>query len=403
MNGIKIAYARTFQFFLRIASKIVRFPIPMTKERLEDIPTLLNSNGLKCPILIVSNTVSKGKRYESFIKMLEANQIKYFPYIGIASDPTFKTIEVLAGFYKAHECDSIIAIGGGSVIDAAKAMGVLVSNKYKNLSRFKGVLKVKKKLPYFIAVPTTAGTGSEASIASVVTNEETKDKFAISDGKLVPKVAILDDSLLKGLPSELVATTGMDAFTHAIESYMNHAGNKKSKEYAKKSLYLIKNHLYEFYSDRENDIARHNMLYASFYAAISFTRSYVGYVHALAHAIGGVYHKPHGYLIAILLPYVLEAYGKKAYKALAKASIEMGIGSNTASREENALSLISWIRELNQKMGIPNSLDNLINEKDYLPLAEHASIEANPWYPVPKELDKNELASVLRRANSKNN
>ena len=403
MNGIKIAYARTFQFFLRIASKIVRFPIPMTKERLEDIPTLLNSNGLKCPILIVSNTVSKGKRYESVIKMLEANQIKYFPYIGIASDPSFKTIEVLAGFYKAHECDSIIAIGGGSVIDAAKAMGVLVSNKYKNLSRFKGVLKVKKKLPYFIAVPTTAGTGSEASIASVVTNEETKDKFAISDGKLVPNVAILDDSLLKGLPSELVATTGMDAFTHAIESYINHAGNKKSKEYAKKSLYLIKNHLYEFYSDRENDIARHNMLYASFYAAISFTRSYVGYVHALAHAIGGVYHKPHGYLIAILLPYVLEAYGKKAYKALSKASIEMGIGSNTASREENALSLISWIRELNQKMGIPNSLDNLINEKDYLPLAEHASIEANPWYPVPKELDKNELAFVLRRANSKNN
>ena len=403
MNGIKIAYARTFQFFLRIASKIVRFPIPTTKERLEDIPTLLNSNGLKCPILIVSNTVSKGKRYESVIKMLEANQIKYFPYIGIASDPTFKTIEVLAGFYKAHECDSIIAIGGGSVIDAAKAMGVLVSNKYKNLSRFKGVLKVKKKLPYFIAVPTTAGTGSEASIASVVTNEETKDKFAISDGKLVPNVAILDDSLLKGLPSELVATTGMDAFTHAIESYMNHAGNKKSKEYAKKSLYLIKNHLYEFYSDRENDIARHNMLYASFYAAISFTRSYVGYVHALAHAIGGVYHKPHGYLIAILLPYVLEAYGKKAYKALAKASIEMGIGNNTSSREENALSLISWIRELNQKMGIPNSLDNLINEKDYLPLAEHASIEANPWYPVPKELDKNELAFVLRKANSKNN
>jgi alcohol dehydrogenase class IV len=403
MNVIKIAYARTFQFFLRIASKIVRFPIPMTKERLEDIPTLLNSNGLKCPILIVSNTVSKGKRYESFIKMLEANQIKYIPYIGIASDPTFKTIEVLAGFYKAHECDSIIAIGGGSVIDAAKAMGVLVSNKYKNLSRFKGVLKVKKKLPYFIAVHTTAGTGSEASIASVVTNEETKDKFAISDGKLVPNVAILDDSLLKGLPSELVATTGMDAFTHAIESYMNHAGNKKSKEYAKKSLYLIKNHLYEFYSDRENDIARHNMLYASFYAAISFTRSYVGYVHALAHAIGGVYHKPHGYLIAILLPYVLEAYGKKANKALAKASIEMGIGSNTSSREENALSLISWIRELNQKMGIPNSLDNLINEKDYLPLAEHASIEANPWYPVPKELDKNELAFVLRKANSKNN
>ena len=403
MNVIKIAYARTFQFFLRIASKIVRFPIPMTKERLEDIPTLLNSNGLKCPILIVSNTVSKGKRYESVIKMLEANQIKYFPYIGIASDPSFKTIEVLAGFYKAHECDSIIAIGGGSVIDAAKAMGVLVSNKYKNLSRFKGVLKVKKKLPYFIAVPTTAGTGSEASIASVVTNEETKDKFAISDGKLVPNVAILDDSLLKGLPSELVATTGMDAFTHAIESYMNHAGNKKSKEYAKKSLYLIKNHLYEFYSDRENDIARHNMLYASFYAAISFTRSYVGYVHALAHAIGGVYHKPHGYLIAILLPYVLEAYGKKAYKALSKASIEMGIGNNTASREENALSLISWIREFNQKMGIPNSLDNLINEKDYLPLAEHASIEANPWYPVPKELDKNELAFVLRKANSKNN
>ena len=401
MNVIKTAYARTFQFFLRIASKIVRFPIPTVKERLEDIPTLLKDKGLKCPILIVSNTVSKGKRYESLIKMLDANQIKYFSYIGVASDPTFKTIEVLAGFYKAHECDSIIAIGGGSVLDAAKAMGVLVSNKYKNLARFKGVLKVKKRLPFFIAVPTTAGSGSEASIAAVVTNQETKDKFAISDGKLVPNVAILDDSLLKGLPSELVATTGMDAFTHAMESYMNHAGDKKSKEYAKKSLSLIKNHLFEFYSDRENDIARHNMLYASFYAGISFARSYVGYVHALAHAIGGVYHKPHGYLIAILLPYVLEAYGCKAYNALSEASIEMGIGSDKVSKEENASSLISWIRELNQKMGIPDSLDQMIHEKDYLPLAEHASIEANPLYPVPKEFDKNELAFILKRANSK--
>ena len=401
MNKFKVCYYRLFQKTLYVLSKLIRFPIPSIKDKLEDIIDILKTKKLRKPLFIVSNTVSKSERFSSFIKTLEKENITYFIYTGVPPDPTFKSIEVLTGFYKAHECDSIIAVGGGSVIDAAKAMGVLVSYKNKPLSKFRGVLKVHKNLPYFIAAPTTAGTGSEATIASVVINEATNDKFSITDGHLVPKVAILDDTLLKELPNNIIAYTGADALSHSLEAFLGNSSSKLTNDYSLKALYLIKNNLYEFYLDSKNTEARKNMLYASYYGGIVLSRAYVGYVHSLAHAVGGLYHISHGKAIAILLPYVLEVYGEKAYNKLAIAAEEMEIVDSNLTKEEKAKALISWIKDMNNKMGIPNTFDGLIMTQDLDFLVKHAYHEANPWYPVPKILDYKDLKDILVLANGK--
>ena len=399
MNIISKAYSRCFQAGIRVLSKIIRFSIPKSYERLEDIAKSIKNHKLKKPILVVSNTVSKLDRFKDLLASLDKEEISYFVYTGVGSDPTFKMIDVLTGFYKAHECDSIIAIGGGSIMDAAKVMGVLVKYPKKRIEKFRGVLKVHRNLPFFIAVPTTAGTGSEVTIAAVVTNEATGDKFSISDGHLVPDEIILDDTLLKDLPKTIIAGSGMDALTHAIEAYIGESGTKFTDTNALKAINLIGSNLEEFYNNPLNDSARKNMLYASYHAGLAFTRAYVGYVHSLAHAVGGVYHKSHGLSVAILLPYVLEAYGKNAYKKLAKAYDEINPLGYNLSIEDKAKSLICYIRDLNKSLDIPSSFNGLIKEKDLDALASHAAKEANPWYPVPKELSKKELKEILIKAN----
>ncbi|RIA64105.1 alcohol dehydrogenase class IV [Anaeroplasma bactoclasticum] len=402
MNIFSLVYNRVFQGVIKVLQKMIHFSIPKVYESIDEIPYILKERGFKKPIIVVSNSVSKSERFIQFNENLKNHDIAGCVYTGVSSDPTIKSIDVLAGFYRAQGCDSIIAIGGGSVIDASKAMGILIKYPKKSLKSFKGVLKVHKNLPFFIAVPTTAGTGSEATIASVVTDSERNDKYAISDGHLVPDIAILDDTLLTFLPSHIIAQTGMDAYTHALEAFIGRNGNKFTNDNALMALKLIKKNLYDFYLDNGNAKARKNMLYASYYAGLAFTRAYVGYVHSLAHAVGGMYHKPHGYTIAILLPYVLEAYGNKAYKKLSIVSDTLGISDSSTSEEEKAKALILWIRNLNKDLGIPNDFNGLIKDKDLEALSLHAAKEANPWYPVPKELTKKELKMILVKANKNN-
>jgi alcohol dehydrogenase class IV len=399
MNIIKRAYCRTYQGIFRIAMKVLNFRIPEVHHSLNDIPSLWEMNHCKHPLIVSDEIIINLNPVQNFLTELKSKDISFDTYIDIKPDPSFESIERLYQFYNEHNCDCILAIGGGSVIDASKALGCKTLKPEKTLDHFKGVLKVGKDIPYFIAVPTTAGTGSETTVASVVTNEKTNDKFAINDGHLIPQVAVLDDALLENLPPKIIATTGMDAFTHAIEAYIGHSGTKLTDDYATKAMKAIKDHLYDFYLDSHNDIARKNMLEASFNAGVAFTRAYVGYVHALAHSIGGVYHMPHGLCIAILLPYVLEAYGKNAYKKLAEVSDLLELKEKTESEEIKAKAVISWIKEMNQKMNIPSSFEGKIQDKDLDFLASHSANEGNPLYPVPKEFNKEELKEIIRKAN----
>ncbi len=218
---------------------------------------------------------------------------------------------------------------------------------------------------------------------------------------MIPNVAVLDDSLLIGLPKGVIASTGMDALTHAIESYIGRSSTRQSKEYALQAIKLISDNLYAFYTDPKKDEARANMQKASYLAGVSFTRAYVGYVHALAHALGGYYNVPHGFANAVLLPLVLEEYGESVYDRLSEINDDLRLVDPLSPKKEKAEAVIAWIKEMNAKMNIPAKFDHLIkNFADLEALSLHAAKEANPFYPVPREFDKKELKTILLKSDS---
>lgn len=392
MNIFEKLYCRSYQFVLnKIAMPFVSFPEQICFEgnsSLLKIPAFLQEKGYKRPFIIVSNSVSKGMHYDKFKKLLDEFSFDYFEFKKVKQNPEFKVILEAKEEAKNNNIDSIIAIGGGSIIDTAKAVGALLANKNKKLEQFKGLLKVKKRFPMLIACPTTAGSGSEVTIASVVTNSEAKDKFAINSPNLIPQVAVLDDELLRSLPKNIIANCGMDALTHALEAYLGNALTKNTKKAALEAISLIKTSLLDFYNDPNNNTARSNMLKASYLAGVSFTRSYVGYVHAIAHALGGKYDISHGYANAVILPHLLEKYKNKSSKKFLYLAKLLNL--------ENEDEFIDWVKNLNKEMGIPSALTGIIKEEDIHFLAKHAAKEANPLYPVPLELSEKELETIIK-------
>ena len=399
MGVFNVIYSRSVQLILKMAMPFINIRIPETHSDIFKIIPIIKNENLNHPLIISGNHVSKHPKIQMLFSKLNENNIKFSLFTNVKSDPTFENIEEIYKFYIDNSCDSIISIGGGSIIDASKALGCKITSPNKNLSSFKGLLKVKKDIPFFMACPTTAGTGSEATIASVVTDEKTNDKFAINDPHLVPNIAILDNTLLDSLSSETIAITGIDALCHAVEAYIGRSNSKLTKEKALDAIFLIKNNLVKFYQNVNDIEARENMLIASYEAGISFTRAYVGYVHALAHAIGGLYHLPHGYCIEILLPYVLEAYKTSIYKSTKEINDYLSLSDKDAVDEEKCLAFIDWIKDLNKELNIPETFDNKIKEDDYLKLAIHAFKEANPIYPVPKILNVKKLIDILKKSN----
>ena len=247
----------------------------------------------------------------------------------------------------------------------------------------------------FVAIPTTAGTGSETTLAAVISNSETHEKYAINDHALIPEYALLDASLTLGLPPHITSTTGIDALTHAVEAYIGKGNTKQTKEMAEKAVKLIFENLVTAYQDGSNFEARENMLKGSFYAGAAFTRAYVGYVHAMAHTLGGFYHTPHGLANSVILPYVLEFFGESIYKKLAKLADIVGIKGD--SDEQKAKAFIQAIKDMNNTMNIPDKFVDVIKEEDIPLMVDRAYAEAHPLYPVPKFMSKSQLAEMFRK------
>jgi len=275
---------------------------------------------------------------------LKKESVNYFIYDKTVPNPTIDNIEEALKIYNTNNCNGIVAFGGGSPIDCAKGVACRVARPQKTIAQMKGLLKVRKKLPLLIVIPTTAGTGSETTIAAVISNPSTHEKYAINDPVMIPQYAVLDPVITAGLPPHLTATTGMDALTHAVEAYIGRSNTKETKRKAIKATKLIFNNIYKAYSDGSDLEARENMQKASFYAGIAFTRAYVGYVHAIAHSLGGFYGVPHGFANAIILPYILEAYGKSAYQKLSELADAVGITEVSDTKEQKAHKFIEAIK-----------------------------------------------------------
>ena len=356
---------------------------------------ILRENGLRRPFVVASRRQCADKHFRALQEALDEQDILLSVFSSVEPNPSVETVEKIAAQYKFDRCDCFLVIGGGSPMDAAKAAAARLARPEKSLSRLAGLLKVRRRVPPLIAVPTTAGTGSKTTIAAVITGSD-HHKYAVSDLCLIPRYAILDPTLSAGLPPHITAETGMDALTHAVEAYLSRFYNTgMTRALAESAVVTIFAHLERAYRDGASLEDRAAMLQASFDAGAAFTRASVGNVHAIAHTLGGLYGTPHGLANAVLLPLVLEDYGAAAYSRLARLAGLVGLPGET--KEARAKAFIAEIRAMNARMGIPDHFDT-IREEDIPLMSKWASQEANPVYPVPVIYDEARFARVIERA-----
>lgn len=391
-------YCRSFQTVMKMASYMLPWREPELVEGEKSVlklPTLIKSQEIDCVLIVTDEGIVSLGLMDDFLTGLASEEINYVIYNKTVPNPTIANIEEALQLYKANNCKGIVAFGGGSPIDCAKSVGARLARPNKTIKQMKGVLKVLKKMPPLFVVPTTAGTGSEATLAAVVSDSKTHEKYAIMDTSLIPHFAVLDPLLTVKLPPHITSTTGIDALTHAIEAYIGKSNTKETKQWSVEAVKLIFDNLYEAYRNGENMAARRNMQKAAYLAGMAFTRAYVGYVHAIAHTLSGNYGVPHGLANAIILPYVLEYYGESVYTPLAELADIVGISEQTDSIEQKAKKFIRAIRELNERMEIP-SVINCIIDHDIPVLVERALKEANPLYPVPRILYKQDMLKLIQ-------
>lgn len=393
MNIIKKVYCRTFQFCFKIALPVLPYREPAILKEVSQIAEVLKDKKINNVLIVTDKGIASLGLLDGLKSSLEEKEIKYVIYDETVPNPTIDNVEEARQMYIENNCQALIGFGGGSSMDCAKIVGARVVKPKQSVSKMKGLLKIHKKLPLFFAVPTTAGTGSETTLAAVITDRKSKHKYPVNDFSLIPRYAILDYKVTLGLPKNITSTTGMDALTHAVEAYIGGSTTKHTRAMAEEAVVLIKKYLKRAYDDGQDAEARENMLKAAYCAGIAFTQSYVGYVHGVAHSLGGQYSVPHGLANAVILPYFLEEYGEKCHKRLGKLARICDIAEKTDSDKIASEKFIAWVKQMNQSMEIPSHITG-IKKEDIPTMAKHADKECNPLYPVPKLMDVKELEKM---------
>ena len=393
---LNVAFCRSFQAVLKLGNYFMGYRMPQYLEgpgKIRELGAFLAEKRINDVLVVTGAGMVRRGQVQPMLDGFAENGIRYTVQTFDKPDPTTEDVEVGYGTYRANGCKAIVALGGGSRIDCAKAIAAKVVHPKKKVTSLQGLLKVHKPIPPFVAIPTTAGAGSETTVAAVITDSATHRKASINDPFLIPKYAVLDPELTVGLPPYTTATTGMDALAHAVEAYTNHTYNTKlENDLAKEAVRLIYENLESAFEDGSNLEVRQNMQRAAFYAGRAFTRGCVGYVHAIGHTLGGLHGVAHGEAMAVLLPHVLRAYGSAAHQRLAELADACGIpGSGDA---EKAQAFIRWIDKINGQMGIPNRFE-MIEEQDIDRMITWAIREANPLYPVPVVWGRKEFRSLI--------
>lgn len=359
-----------------------------------DLVDVLKEKHLTHYMIVTTPGFIKRGTLQSFFEALTQNDIQYSIFHDVKPDPEISDVEKLKAMFIKDGCQALIAIGGGSAIDCSKAALACVQMKNLDVKTVLHTGRVSKQLPLLIAVPTTAGTGSEVTAGAVITDPIKKRKYALSHLFLIPKYAVLDSSLLTSLPAKMTAYSGMDALTHAIEAYINCFNNRKTNEYALCAIKSIFQYLVPSFEDGLNMQYRLELLEASYNAGVAISNNYVGYVHAIAHGIGGMYHLQHGMINAIILPIVLEEYGGAVVGKLAKIADVVGITG--ATDQDKSKQFIQKLKDLNQIFSIPTSIPE-IQEEDIHYLATGAEKEGNPTYPTPVTWNVAQFEKVIRK------
>lgn len=390
MNSLRKLWCRAFQTCFRIAIPVLPYREPKPLSSFSETAKLLSGKGINRVLLVTDATIMQLKLADALIEELRRADIEVSVFDKVVPNPTVSNVEAARELYLADHCEAIIAFGGGSAMDCAKAAGARIVRPRKPVRKMRGILKVLHPLPLLIAVPTTAGTGSETTLAAVITDDETHYKYPINDFALIPRCAVLDYHTTLGLPPHITATTGMDALVHAVEAYIGRSTTRDTRANAIEAVREIHTYLLRAYRNGQDAEAREHMLHAAYCAGLAFTKSYVGYVHAVAHSLGGQYGIAHGLANAVLLPYFLDEYAESCEHRLADLARRAGVVPQAMNDRDAAAAFTAWVREMNAAMEIPTTLPG-IRDEDIPLMAAHADAEGNPLYPVPKLMDAHEL------------
>jgi len=381
-------------WILEIAMKLIPLPKPtlfVGQGSALQLAQSISTMGSQRLLIVTDKVINELGMLEGIKQVCQETGVNIEIYDGILPDPTFELIESGMAIARAHKSDAILAVGGGSSIDAAKMISVGLTNN-KPLSQLTGMLKISESgLPLYV-IPTTAGTGSEVTAAAVITDSSSGQKLSAIDGKLVPFSAALDPLLMTGLPAPITAATGIDALTHAVEAYVSCAATEETDKHALAATRLIFKHLPTAYTDGSNLVAREALALGSCYAGLAFTKARVGYVHAVAHQLGAKYHVPHGLANALVLPYVLDFYGTSAHERLAELALEIGIAPSTQAQQ--AQQFIAQVKSLIAALDLPNTLKDII-DSDIPEMAKNALKEAHYLYPVPRYMDQAQCEGLI--------
>lgn len=390
-------YCRIFQGVMKIGNYFMGYRTPEYIEGagcVKRLPAQVKAKGVKKVLLVTDNGLLKFGVPNGLINAMKNEGLAFEIFSDLQPNPTDENVEAGYKMFKETGCDGIIALGGGSSMDCAKGIAAKNAHPRKTIAQLQGLLKVHKAICPFWAVPTTAGTGSETTVAAVITDSKTHHKASINDPAILPKYAVLDPELTKDLPPFITATTGMDALCHAVEAYTNHTYNTKEEDdRAKEAVKLIYDYLYRAYKDGTDMEARQKMQLAAFHAGRAFTRGCVGYVHAVGHTLGGLYGVAHGLAMSVILPHVMRQFGPAVYDKLADLADVCGMVAST--KQEKAEMFISWIESMKEKMDIPKGFD-CIKDEDIDQIIEWADKEANPLYPVPVVWGKEDFKKLLQ-------
>lgn len=386
---MNVFFCRVFQKIMFVGSYALPWREPSILHSNVELVGLLDRQHVSSVLIVTDPTISKLGLTQSLQDALADAGVAVVVYDKTVPNPTIDNVEEALALYRKSGAQAIIGFGGGSSIDCGKGVAARVARPRKSVLQMKGLFKILKRTPLTIAVPTTSGTGSETTVAAVITDARTHHKYPINDISLVPHYALLDPALTLGLPPFVTATTGMDALTHAVEAYIGHSNTRKTIEAARDATLLVFENLERAYNEGEDAAARSNMQHASYLAGVAFTRAYVGNVHAISHAISGMYGTAHGLANAIALPIVLDYYVArgKAIEPLDDLAQLVGLS--------DARAFINEVYAMNERMGIPRTLEGLA-EKDYDFLATAACKEANPLYPVPLVFGKADFIEILK-------
>ncbi|CAM3172074.1 iron-containing alcohol dehydrogenase [Vibrio rarus] len=373
-------------------------PIPIPKlivgyTAAKQVGELCREFHIECPLLVTDKTLTSLGIVEPILCTLQRDDLAYHLFDDIEPDPKFETVRRGVQQFIRHQCDGIIALGGGSVIDCAKAISASAKTN-KDIRNILGLFRVHRPIYPIIAIPTTAGTGSEVTVASVISDVSARKKRAITDPFIVPKAAVLDATLMVGLPPTLTAETGADALTHAIESYLSGYANQDTRRYSIRAIERVFKWLPIAVEDGDNLLARQEMALASYEAGFAFTRTYIGYVHAIAHQLGAFYHIPHGRANGIVLPSVLRFTALGNMRVIAQLASESGLVAQDTDKIMG-YEFIAMVEQLLLQIAIPQQVDEL-KGGDIPHIAKQAMKEAFAEYPVPVEMSCEQCQDILK-------